>query len=101
VFSERTSETNELEVYGRGGRVRVSCYHFDGMEFVPSPRFPGAMGSRLRDAVRTLTEVPTGLRSMRRGGDFFASYEGEWRHFTDAIRRDTPVECTLEDGRRA
>jgi myo-inositol 2-dehydrogenase/D-chiro-inositol 1-dehydrogenase len=101
VFSERTSETNELEVYGRGGRVRVSCYHFDGMEFVPPSRFPGAMGTRLRHAVRALKEVPTGLRWMRRGGDFFASYEAEWRHFTDAIRRDTPVECTVEDGQRA
>ena len=30
-----------------------------------------------------------------------ASYKAEWRHFVDSIQNDTPVECTLEDGRRA
>jgi predicted dehydrogenase len=38
---------------------------------------------------------------MRHGGDYVASYCAEWRHFLEAIRNDTPVECTLADGRHA
>ncbi len=38
---------------------------------------------------------------MRRGGDFFASYAGQWRHFLDAVRGDVPVECSARDGRQA
>lgn len=30
-----------------------------------------------------------------------ASYKAEWRHFADCVRRDQPVGCTVEDGRRA
>jgi myo-inositol 2-dehydrogenase/D-chiro-inositol 1-dehydrogenase len=101
VFSERTSESNEIEIYGQGGRLQVSCYHFDGLEFFASSGFPGDVRTRLRKAAHTLKELPRRIWGMRRGGDFLASYRGEWRHFVNAIRRDTPVECILEDGQRA
>ncbi len=102
VFSERTGETNELEIFGQEGRLRVSCYHFDGLEVLaPRSRSPGGVGTRVRQAARSLLAVPSAVGSMRRGGDFFASYGAEWRHFADAIRHDTPVECTVDDGRRA
>lgn len=48
-----------------------------------------------------LTAMSQAALRARQGGDFLASYRAEWRHFIDCIRRDVPVECTLEDGRRA
>jgi predicted dehydrogenase len=45
--------------------------------------------------------VAQGLLRLCRGGAMLASFQAEWRHFSDAIQNDTPVECTLENGRRA
>jgi predicted dehydrogenase len=101
VFSERTSSSNEVEIYGERGRLRVSCGRFDGLEYVSSSSLPGDIGIRLRQMIHTLKELPHGALRMRQGGDFSASYQGEWRHLLDVIRHDAVVECTLEDGRRA
>jgi predicted dehydrogenase len=101
VFSERTSASNEVEIYGQAGRLRISCSHFDGLEYVSSSSFPGDVRTRLRQMVHTLKELPHGVWRMRQGGDFVASYQAEWRHFLTAIQQDTPVECSLEDGQRA
>ncbi len=101
VFSERTGETNEIEIYGRNGRLRVSCYDYDGFEVVAAEAFPGDARERGRRLVRAVAELPGGVARMRHGGDFLMSYEAEWQHFLDAIQHDRPVECSVEDGRRA
>jgi myo-inositol 2-dehydrogenase/D-chiro-inositol 1-dehydrogenase len=101
VFSERTSESHEVEVYSRAGCLRVSCHRFDGLEYFSPTGFSGDVRTRLRRIAHTLKELPRGLWGIRRGGDLGASYQAEWCHFIDAIRQDTPLECTLEDGRRA
>ena len=95
VFAERTSESHELEIYGQSGRLKVSCYDFDGLECFSTAGFSGDMLNRLRRIASTAKQLPRALRKMRQGGDFIASYRAEWSHFTDAIRRNTPVECTL------
>jgi myo-inositol 2-dehydrogenase/D-chiro-inositol 1-dehydrogenase len=100
VFAEQTGDNHEVEIYGEAGRLHVSCYFFDGLEFFPVSRSPGGLGTRFRKMVQTLTLPPGALR-LRRGGEFADSYRGEWRHFLDVIRRDVPMECTLEDGRWA
>jgi myo-inositol 2-dehydrogenase/D-chiro-inositol 1-dehydrogenase len=92
VFSEQTPENHQFEIYGQAGRLRVDCCFLDGLEFFPLWRAPG-LTERLRKIVKALTLVP--------GKDFADSYRAEWRHFLDAIGRDVPLECTLEDGRRA
>src|SRR5205807_7757964 len=48
VFSQRTNESNEVEIYGRAGYLRVSCYRFDGLEYVSSSSPPGDVRTRLR-----------------------------------------------------
>ena len=101
IFSERTNESNEIEIYGRAGCLRVSCYRFDGLEYVSSSSLPGDVRTRLRRIIHTLRELPQGALKMRQGGDFIASYRAEWRHFIDAIQHGGPVGCTLEDGRQA
>jgi myo-inositol 2-dehydrogenase / D-chiro-inositol 1-dehydrogenase len=101
LFSELTSDSNEIEIYGRAGRLRLCCYRFDGLEFFSISSYPGDFRTRMRGMAHTLKELPQGALKMRQGGDYVASYRAEWRHLIDSILRGTPVECTLEDGRRA
>jgi predicted dehydrogenase len=101
VLSERTSESNEIEIYGQGGRLRVDVYRFDGFEYSPCLYPSYRIRNRFKKMTRTLAAVPFALFKMTQGGDFLASYQAEWRHFLDAIRQDTLMESALEDGRSA
>ncbi len=99
-FSERTSHDIEVEIYGRKGRLRLCCQHFDGLQWHPLTSVPGSVRTRLRGMAHSLRELPRGILNMRYGS-YLSSYREEWRHFARAIRTGTPVESTLEDGRRA
>lgn len=99
--SERTGENNEVEVYGRGGRLQVACYRFDGLEYFPQGSIPGNGRARVDAFLRTVKELPGSLVRLRHGGDVLASYREQWRHFLGAIRHDGPLDCTVDDGRRA
>lgn len=101
AFSESTAAINDLEIYGSEGRLRLSCYQFDGFEYASSSDPPGGMGRRLRRAGGLLKEFLAASPALRQGGDWAACYRAEWRHFLRSIERDTPVGCTLEDGRHA
>ena len=39
--SERTGENNEVEIYGRRGRLQVSCYRFDGLAIFSVGQYSG------------------------------------------------------------
>ena len=99
--SERSGENNEIEIYGRGGRVHVSCYRFDGLEFFSKGSIPGNGRARVAAFARIFKELPGTLAQFRKGGDVLASYGEQWRLFLGAISNDEPVSCTVEDGRRA
>jgi len=101
AFSERTTDRNEVEIYGEAGCLRLSCFQFDGLELCLKNQPPGGARAQLRKFSHTLKELPRGLKNLLQGGDFVGSYRAEWRHFIDAIRHGTNVECTLEDGWRA
>ncbi len=101
VSSQDTSDSNETEIYGQRGCLRVSCYRFDGLEYFPSSSFPGDVRTRLRGVANFLKELPQAALGMRQGGDYLDSFHAEWRHFIDSIQQDTPPACTLEDGRHA
>ena len=101
AFSEGTGENHELEIYGERGWLRVACYRADGLERLSLGQYPCSVSTRAGGMKRTLRELPRLVRQLRRGGDYVATYAGEWRHFAAAILKDEPVESTLEDGRRA
>ncbi|MGH9928814.1 MAG: Gfo/Idh/MocA family protein [Pyrinomonadaceae bacterium] len=101
VFSERTSHDIEVEIYGRNGRLRVSCLRFDGLEFYPASSVPGGIRTRIRNLAHGLKEAPHGVLNRLPGGEYMDSYRRQWQHFIDAVQNNKPVECTLEDGRRA
>ena len=96
VFSDCSCERNELEIYGRNGCIRLSCYRFNGLTFSPAGSQPNV--ARL---FTTLTDIPGAALRAWRGGDFRSAYGAEWRHFAESIRGASAVECTAEDGRRA
>jgi myo-inositol 2-dehydrogenase/D-chiro-inositol 1-dehydrogenase len=101
ALSKGVADNSEIEFYGRHGRLRLSNYRFDGLEVSTVPSFPGSVQARLRNAVGTLTALPHALAAIRRGGDYLASFQAEWRHFLAAIQHNAPLESTLEDGRRS
>lgn len=101
TFSQSTYNNNEIEVFGTLGRLGVSCYRFDGLEFSPVSSFPGDVNTRIKTTTNFLQTLPQGILKMRRGGDWIESYSLEWQHFIEAIVENKPVESTLEDGRQA
>jgi predicted dehydrogenase len=101
AFSEGTVENHEIELYAERGRLRINCYRSDGLEHFNAGQYPGAIGTRLRGLMRAFLNVPRMIRQSWQGGDYVASYVGEWRHFICAITGNRPVACTLADGMRA
>lgn len=100
-FSEQTSDNNEIEIYGRNGRLRVSLYRFDGLEHFSLDSQPGGVAVRVKKLQTDLKELPKGIAIMRQGGDYKMSYRSEWLHFIDTIQSDHPVKASLDDGKRA
>ncbi len=98
MISERSSHQIEVEILGRGGRLRLDCLRFDGLEFTEAAGVPGGLVPRLRRGWRFATGLPRALSSV---GDYLESYEAEWRSLADAVRGRPHTLATLEDGRRA
>lgn len=101
LFSETSSNNNVLEVVGRRGRLHLSCYCFDGLEFYSLSDSPGALRTRLRGLSRLARELPRGLRQILQGGEFMHAYRAMWRDFAHAVRDDAPVGCSLDEARRS
>ena len=100
TFSQRTVTAHELELLGTAGRLSLSLYRFAPLR-VESSGVPGGLKERVRSSAATLRELPGALAVARRGGDFLESYRLEWEHFLAAVRRQVPLESTLDDGVRA
>ncbi len=92
---------NQLVVQGPRGRLEISMLEYDGLRFTPSTTFPGAPRARARRIREAIAQLPRGLRTLRRGGEFALSYQREWERFLTAIREDRPVLCSPEEGRSA
>jgi myo-inositol 2-dehydrogenase / D-chiro-inositol 1-dehydrogenase len=101
VLSQRTSARNEIDVYGDRGRLQLSCHRFDGLWISPLRESSGGVRPRVTRAREVIRQLPAVASVVRHGGDWLASYRTEWEHFVDAIQNDTPLESTLDDGRRA
>jgi predicted dehydrogenase len=100
VFSDHGGASHDLEICGDAGRLQIACYRSEGLQFHPAGRSQGPLG-RLQELASTAKESWRGLPAALRGGDYVDSYRQQWRHFIHAVRSDTPVECSVEDGSRA
>jgi predicted dehydrogenase len=101
LLSYESSPNNELEIFGRQGRLHISLYRFDGLVFYPNTTYPGTVGSRLQRLAAAAGELPETIPVMIKGGDSDLSYVRQWRHFVDCVRNDREPGCTLLDGKRA
>ena len=68
AFAERTSQNNNIEIYGRTGSMRVSFYRFDGLETSTTSDIPGNMPARIWGLVQFAKELPRALSTLQRGG---------------------------------
>jgi myo-inositol 2-dehydrogenase / D-chiro-inositol 1-dehydrogenase len=98
-FCAVTGQENAFAVYGSEAWLDASLYRFDRFEVMPREATGGDLRYRARRPMRYLRQVVGAAPYMRRGGDFNASYQDEWRHLAEAIRRDGPVDCGFEDAR--
>jgi len=96
-----SSPNNEIQILGRQGRLHLSLYRFDGLEFFPNSVYPGDVRERLRRIVAAAGKLPETLPVMFKGGDSALSYLAQWRHFADCVLHDRQPDCSLLDGRRA
>lgn len=96
TFSELTGDANEIELIGSKGRLSLSIYRFDSLQFAPT----GSYGAR-SGLMRALKELPAAWSILRRGGDFHECYRQEWLAFADAVRNDREPAATPSDGREA
>jgi predicted dehydrogenase len=98
VFSEGTANENEIMICGKNARLRLSCYHFDGLEIVSAMDHPGDIKVRMRRAGNILTQLPLAASQFFQGSDFVASYKNEWSHFIDCVRNGHTPDASLRDG---
>ena len=101
VFSERTFGSNELEIFGREGWLRLNLYRFDGFENASIRNHSGDLGLRLRQLWRTISALPGRLTAKLRGVETLNLYQRQWRRFANAVLREGPIDATLQDGRAA
>jgi len=101
VFSERTNNNNEIEIHGRNGRLLISCYSFDGLEFQPILNVPSSISARAKKIINTVSLLPKAVSSIFGCGEFMSSYRAEWKHFIHTIRNGAEVQSNLDDGMHA
>ncbi len=101
VFSEVANDNNQIDIYGEKGMLRILLFQFDGIEFYSIDSRQGEAANRIKRLQQFVRDLPKGVSIMRQGGDFLLSYLAEWQHFIAAIEKDTPVGCSVLDGKRA
>ena len=87
VFSHRTADLNEIEVYGAAAMLKASPYQPPRLLDVDTK--PWTIRARLGEAAPPLS-LPHLARNRRAGGFFVSSFAAQWRHFADAVQRGRP-----------
>lgn len=100
-FCQHTSDSNDIEIFGRKGRLFFSCYRADSLSIFSTSDYAGGAGIRLKKIAQIVSKFPSLIKAGLQGGDFMCSYRTHWRSFIDSILRNKPLPCTFEDGRRA
>lgn len=101
VMSFLTGPNSEVEIYGEKGRLVVSLYRFDGLQFYSSSTYPGDYVDRLKRGWKAVRALPVMVEEVRNGGSFQATFAGCWQGFAESVRTGAEPGCTLEDGLKA
>jgi predicted dehydrogenase len=100
-FSQRTADSNEIEVYGQSARLSFSLYRAGSLTVQPISDLGGGPRVRVKRLIEQVRAAPAVIRAARRGGDHRDSYPREWRRFLGSISGDGNPVATFEDGWRA
>lgn len=101
VMGDHTADALEVDVFGDAGRLHVSGYRFDGLELWPLSVYPGSLKVRAQRAFELVRALPSAWSSLRRGGDFAATYRKQWEGFAACIQDGEAATPTLDDGRQS
>jgi predicted dehydrogenase len=96
IFSEATSDDNRIEIYGEKGRLWLSLYQCDGLEFHPLPGYPGDLKVRLQSILGFVREA---AHQTWAGNYWLESYRAQWRSFLASVRSGAPSAITLADAK--
>jgi predicted dehydrogenase len=97
LFAQRTSQVNEVEVYGDQGHV-IATPHSAPRQLGFAAK-PWTIGTRFAE-LRAVASLPEAIRTRRSGGFYVSSFLGEWGHFLDAVTTGAEVEVGIDSGRR-
>lgn len=101
ILSYETGPESTIEIFGSKGRLTLSHYRFDGLQFHPRDTYPGDIGTRWQSVGKSLGRWRDALEATFHGGCFQLAYRRQWQHFADCILREARPLCTLLDGRMA
>ena len=99
VFASGTDESHEVECYGEAGRLSLSCYRCDGLRLFTGRK--RGLAGLVREVTLKMATLPRMMHGIRIGGEIFASYEAQGRHFLHCVRTGQSVGCAVQDGKRA
>ncbi len=94
ILTFDSTNQSEVEIHGDRATLLLNLYRFDGLHVLERRQMPGALGTRLREAMNFVRRLPA-------RASFDASYRDMWRHFAECVRGGALPECTIEDARRA
>lgn len=101
LFSYQSGTSNEIEIYGHSGSLKISFYDIDGLEIRLSSFKPGRLISLISTSIRKIRQIAYNAAALNYGGVFKESYYKEWISFIDSVINNNDAECNLEDGRCA
>jgi len=99
VLSDLLPARHDMTILGRDCALNLYLDRFDGYELTPLGTCAGNIGNRIHRLQAFFKELPHAIHQTQGVGRYNASFELQWRHFLDCIRRDDEVGCSLEDGR--
>jgi predicted dehydrogenase len=98
TFVEDAFEHDALEIFGENGRLVISLYRFDGLQWYPRGKYDGSIDLRFALARSALQEFPRALPRMQRGGEYVLTYRSEWEHFYTVIQNNVLPLANVHDG---
>jgi predicted dehydrogenase len=101
VMSDFLPNKEEMEFLGEKYVLSLSQHCFDGFKLMKAGSCSGDISNRFQRIARFFKELPNGIRNYRYGGEYSISFRNMWQHFIDCVQHDRPVECSLNEGKKA
>lgn len=99
AFCQGIVDSLEIDIYGSAGRLRISGYALDGIDFDPS----GYKGVKKlwSKALSVPGRLLRAARAVPLGGYYAHAYRDQWTGFLHAIKSGKPAGASFVDGRES